>query len=203
LLSSDPTLSPFVTARVSSDSDSGSSSTPREEQGSDDPSPEQLHPEDPVLTAQLQYGLDIQDREPENPLTPDEPAYQQHIEDAVEAGLNVPPPPPIAQPAPQLLALQPTIPIQNIMAAPAPAPQTGRLRGQQPDDFTRDRALMRKFKQQFKVYWNLNDNHEVMQVPYYRVMQALSLIKGPLVDDWKDDQIDSLIEKTSRAANPI
>jgi len=199
-LSSDPTLSPFVTARVSSDSDSDSSSTPREEQGSDDPSPEQLHPEDPVLTAQLQYGLDIQDREPENPLTPDKPAYQQLIEDAVEAGLNVPPPPPIAQPVLQLLALQP---IQNIMAAPAPAPQTGRLRGQQPDDFTRDRALTRKFKQQFKVYWNLNDNYEVMQVPYYRVMQALSLIKGPLVDDWKDDQIDSLIEKTSRAAYPI
>jgi hypothetical protein len=83
-LSSDPTLSPFVTARVSSDSDSDSSSTPREGQGSDDPSPEQLHPEDPVLTAQLQYGLDIQDREPENPLTPDEPAYQQLIEDAVD-----------------------------------------------------------------------------------------------------------------------
>jgi hypothetical protein len=89
------------------------------------------------------------------------------------------------------------------MAAPAPAPQTGRLRGQQPDDFTGDCALTRKFKQQFKVYWNLNDNHKVMQVPYYHVMQALSLIKGPLVDDWKDDQIDSLIEKTSRAANPI
>jgi hypothetical protein len=83
------------------------------------------------------------------------------------------------------------------MAAPAPAPQTGHLQGQQPDDLTGDRALMRKFKQQFKVYWNLNDNHEVMQVPYYHIMQALSLIKGPLVDDWKDDQIDSLIEKTS------
>src|SRR5450756_1564856 len=147
-LSSDPTLSPFVTARVSSDPDSDSSSTPREEQGSDDPSPEQLYPEDPVLTAQLQYGLDIQDREPENPLTPDQPAYQQLIEEAIEAGLNIPLPPPIAQVllalAPQLPAPQPIVPIQNIMAAPAP--QTGRLRGEAPDVFTGDRAKTRKFK---------------------------------------------------------
>jgi hypothetical protein len=34
-------------------------------------------------------------------------------------------------------------------------------------------------------------------------MQALSLIKGPLIDDWKDDQIDALVEKVSRTANPI
>jgi Retrotransposon gag protein/Zinc knuckle len=89
------------------------------------------------------------------------------------------------------------------MAAPAPAPQTGRLRGVEPDAFTGDRTKTRRFKQQFKVYWNLNDNHEVMQTPYYRVMQALSLIKGPLVDDWKDDQIDTLVEKTSRTVQPV
>ena len=85
----------------------------------------------------------------------------------------------------------------------APAPQTGRLRGEIPDTFAGDRAKTRKFKQQFKIYRGLNDNHEVMQTPYYRTMQALSLIKGPLVDDWKDDQIDELVEKVSRAANPI
>jgi hypothetical protein len=159
-LSSDPTLSPFVTARVSLDSDSDSSSIPREEQGSDDPSSEQLHSDDPVLTAQLQYGLDIQDREPENPLTSDQPAYQQLIKDAVKAGLNVPPPPPIAQPAPQLPAPQLIVPIQNIMAAPAP--QMGCLRGEPPDNFTGDHAKTCRFKQLFKVYQNLNDNHEVM-----------------------------------------
>jgi hypothetical protein len=159
-------------------------SNPREEQGSDDPSPEQLHPENPVLTAQLQYRLDIQDREPENPLTLDQLAYQQLIEGAVEAGLNVPPPPPIAQPAPQLLAPQPIAPIQNIMAALAPvAPQKGHLQGEPPNEFTGDHTKMHKFKKQFNVYQSLNDNHEVMQVPYYCTIQALSLIKGPLIDD--------------------
>jgi hypothetical protein len=85
----------------------------------------------------------------------------------------------------------------------APAQQTGCLRGEIPDEFTRDRAKTCKFKQQFKVYRSLNDNHEVMQTPYYCTMQALSLIKGPLIDDWKDDQIDALVEKVSRTANPI
>jgi hypothetical protein len=42
-----------------------------------------------------------------------------------------------------------------------------------------------------------------MRNPYYCVMQALSLIKGPFVDDWKDEQIDTLIEITSRTVNPI
>jgi hypothetical protein len=34
-------------------------------------------------------------------------------------------------------------------------------------------------------------------------MLILSLIKGPLVDDWTNDQIDQLEEKVTRAVNPI
>jgi hypothetical protein len=88
----------------------------------DEPSPESPQADDPVLVAQLQHRLDIQDREPENPLTPDQPAYLQLVEQAIEAGLNVPPPPPLAHSvhplAPQLPAPQPIVPIQqNIMAA--------------------------------------------------------------------------------------
>ena len=49
----------------------------------------------------------------------------------------------------------------------------------------------------------MNPDHEVMATPYYRVMQHLSLIKGRLVNDWKEDQIASLIEKTTRQQNPI
>jgi hypothetical protein len=75
------------------------------------------------------------------------------------------------------------------MAAQQPAAQTGRLRGEAPDIFHGDRSKSETFKQQFKVYQGINDNHEVMQNPYYRTMQALSLIKGPLVNDWVDDQI--------------
>jgi hypothetical protein len=89
------------------------------------------------------------------------------------------------------------------MAAQQPAAQTGRLRGEAPDIFHGDRSKSETFKQQFKVYQGINDNHEVMQNPYYRTMQALSLIKGPLVNDWVDDQIIDLMEKVSRQQNPI
>jgi hypothetical protein len=89
------------------------------------------------------------------------------------------------------------------MAAQQPAAQTGRLRGEAPDIFHGDRSKSETFKQQFKVYQGINDNHEVMQNPYYCTMQALSLIKGPLVNDWVDDQITDLMEKVSRQQNPI
>jgi hypothetical protein len=89
------------------------------------------------------------------------------------------------------------------MATQQPAAQTGRLRGKAPDIFHGDRSKSETFKQQFKVYQGINDNHEVMQNPYYRTMQALSLIKGPLVNDWVDDQITDLMEKVSRQQNPI
>ena len=49
----------------------------------------------------------------------------------------------------------------------------------------------------------MNDNHEIMMTPYYRVMQALSLIKGPAVDDWVGDQMNDLVNKVTRQNNPI
>jgi hypothetical protein len=42
-----------------------------------------------------------------------------------------------------------------------------------------------------------------MQNPYYCTMQALSLIKGPLVNNWVDDQITDLMEKVTCRPNPI
>jgi hypothetical protein len=193
----------FTQSRHPSDQEeSESSEATGNNSTTDDPSPEQEHPQEPVLEAQLEYGLDIQDREPENPLTPDQPAYQQLIEDAVAAGLNVPPPPPVVQPAappvaqpaaPQFPAPQPIVPAP-IMAAAAPA--TTRLRGKEPDIFTGDRTKSETFKQQFRLYKELNKSNEVMDIPYYRVAYALTFLKGPLVQDWVQDQIDDLVEKT-------
>jgi hypothetical protein len=57
-LLSDPTLSPFTAARRT-DHMSSDSSTPREEDNSDESSLEQVQVDDPVLVAQLQHGLDI------------------------------------------------------------------------------------------------------------------------------------------------
>lgn len=87
--------------------------------------------------------------------------------------------------------------------AQAAAPQTGRLRGDGPDIFTGDRAKSETFMQQFDVHWGLNDNHEIMRTPYLRAMYLLSLIKGPLVNDWVNDQVTELRNKVTRQQNPI
>ena len=87
--------------------------------------------------------------------------------------------------------------------AQAPGPETGKLRGVPPDIFTGNRALSKTFKQQFDMYKSMNDNHEIMLTPYYHTVQALSLIKGPLVDDWVADQIADLNDKVTRQNNPV
>src|ERR1700733_11792623 len=53
------------------------------------------------------------------------------------------------------------------------------------------------------MYRGLNANHEVIRSPYLRTMLALTLIKGPLVDDWATDQVEALKDKVTRAVNPI
>ena len=168
--------------------------------------------EENILVAQLENVLALKDRELENPLTPDQPAYLQLIEEAVTVGVNVPPPPPVIQqsvpiaaPAPLPMAhqAQQQAPQQVQQPAAAPATLTGRLRGETPDVFNGDRRKSETFIQQFNVHWGLNDNHEIMQVPYLRTMYTLSLIKGSLVKDWANDQVVELRNKVSRANNPI
>jgi hypothetical protein len=207
-LLSDPTLSPFTVARPPTDAaSSDSSSTPREKNNSDEPSLELPQADDPVLVAQLQHGLDTQDRKPENPLTPEEPAYLQLVEQAIEAGLNVPPSPPLVHPvhplASQLPAPQPIIPIQQNIMATATNIETGRLRNDPPDLFCGDRSKLDQFKKEFKLWRGLNVNHEIMRSPYLCTMLILSLIKGPLIDNWTNDQINQLKEKVTHTVNPI
>jgi hypothetical protein len=215
-LSEDPTLSAFVapalaTATVVSSpaftqshhqSDQEESDSPRAQNNdstTDEPSPEQLGQEEPVLEAQLAYGLDVQDRKLENPLTPEQPAYQGLIEDTVQAGLNVPPPPPLVQPvAPQFPAPQPIAPAPA-MAAAAQVPT--HLVGNTPDIFNGDCTKAEDFKLQFQLHQALNNTNRIMAEPYYRTSYALSLIKGPLVKDWVKEQVSALIEKTTRAVD--
>ena len=80
---------------------------------------------------------------------------------------------------------------------------TTKLKGEAPDVFTGERNKSDAYKQQFQVYRYMNPNNEIMRTPYYRVMQHLSLIKGEKVNDWKEDQIQALVNKTTRAQNPM
>ena len=93
----DPAISPFVTARQP-ESDSSGSDSASPETGENEPTAHPTPIEPPVeqvLIAQFQHVLDIEDREPENSLIPDQPAYLHLVEEAIQAGLNVPPLPPI------------------------------------------------------------------------------------------------------------
>ncbi|HYT41613.1 MAG TPA: hypothetical protein VEP90_04665 [Methylomirabilota bacterium] len=42
-----------------------------------------------------------------------------------------------------------------------------------------------------------------MMTPYYCAVLALSLIRGPLINDWVSDQIDILRNRLNRTVNPI
>jgi hypothetical protein len=81
--------------------------------------------------------------------------------------------------------------------------ETGRLRNDPPDLFHEDHSKLDQFKKEFKLWRGLNVNHEIMRSPYLCTMLILSLIKGPLVDDWTNDQIDQLEEKVTCAVNPV
>ena len=87
--------------------------------------------------------------------------------------------------------------------AQQPALLTGKLRGEPPEVFDGDWTKSKTYKQQFCVYRYMNPNNEIMATPYYCIMQHLSWIRGPLVDDWKDDQIQDLVDKTTQAENPV
>ncbi len=178
-----------------------------------------------ILAAQLQYGLDIQDRDPENPVDPDYPDYQQIIAGAIILGQDVPALPPLANPEPD--PEDPPIPaaIQghqaivaflppNAPGAPAPTPvpvlamahqQAGdaKLRGLPPALFNGNCKKSEDFLCKFQLFQGLNENHELMTNPYFQSMLALSYMRGPNIKDWVEDQANDLRTKTTRAINPI
>jgi len=104
---------------------------------------------------------------------------------------------PIILPAQLIPAL-----LQNIMAIPAQV-QTGKFREETPDIFQGEHATSETFMQQFDIHWGLNDNHKVMSNPYLCAMYFLSLIKGPLVNDWVNNQVTDLRNKVVCTVNPI
>ena len=72
---------------------------------------------------------------------------------------------------------------------------TGKLNGNTPTVFTGDRDKSEKFLREFDLYWEMNDDHPVMTSPFKRVIAALAFIRGPMVDDWVQDQVTTLRQK--------
>ena len=79
---------------------------------------------------------------------------------------------------------------------------TGKLNGNTPTVFTGDRDKSEKFLREFDLYWEMNDDHPVMTSPFKRVIAALAFIRGPMVDNWVQDQVTALRQKLTRANPP-
>jgi hypothetical protein len=75
------------------------------------------------------------------------------------------------------------------------APQTS-LKGVAPDIFTGDRSRSDEFLNQFRRFKLVNKHNDTMKIPFFRILTALSYIRGPLVEDWVNAQDKRLEECT-------
>jgi hypothetical protein len=71
-------------------------------------------------------------------------------------------------------------------------PKPVSLQGTAPTIFTGDCSLSDTFMCDFKIYKIMNPLADVMKQPYAWVVTALSLIRGPKVNDWVDEQLNNL-----------
>jgi hypothetical protein len=72
--------------------------------------------------------------------------------------------------------------------APTHTPSTNGLKGTAPVVFAGDRSRSESFWNEFCRYRLLNRNNESISIPFFRVLTALSYIKGPMVEDWVNAQ---------------
>ena len=78
----------------------------------------------------------------------------------------------------------------------APAPSNGGMRGVQPPIFDGTRAHADDFWAQFRRYKMVNRTHDSMTKAYDRVLTALTYIRGPMINDWVNNQEKNLIART-------
>jgi hypothetical protein len=79
--------------------------------------------------------------------------------------------------------------------APVHTPSNG-LKGTAPAVFNGDRSRSESFWNEFRRYRLLNRNNESISIPFFRVLTALSYIKGPMVEDWVNAQDEELERRT-------
>jgi hypothetical protein len=80
--------------------------------------------------------------------------------------------------------------------APTHALSSNRLKGTAPTVFTSDQSRSESFWNEFCRYRLLNCNNESISIPFFRVLTALSYIKGPMVEDWVNAQDEELEQHT-------
>ena len=82
--------------------------------------------------------------------------------------------------------------------APAGPPAlTGKLGGNPPKEFHGDREESKSFLLNFLLYRGMNPHVEQLAIPYQRSMTFLSYIRGPLINDWVEEQAQWLIDQVT------
>ena len=90
----------------------------------------------------------------------------------------------------QLPAIQTTTtPVQN-------PPSNGGMRGVPPTIFDGTRSKADDFWGQFRRFKLVNRTHDAMKVPFDRVLTALTYMRGPLINNWVDQQEKKLAART-------
>ena len=74
-------------------------------------------------------------------------------------------------------------------------PSVGGMRGVPPTMFDGTRSHADDFWGQLRRFKMVNRNHESMKVPYDRVLTALTYMRGPLINDWVDQQEKKLAKR--------
>jgi hypothetical protein len=85
--------------------------------------------------------------------------------------------------------------------APTHTPSSNGLKGTAPAVFNGDRSRSESFWNEFRRYRLLNRNNDSISIPFFRVLTALSYIKGPLVEDWVN-ACDIELEKRTDPTKP-
>ena len=78
----------------------------------------------------------------------------------------------------------------------------GGLRGNPPSIFDGNRAKADDFIREFTLYQIVNSDSPQMKIPFERVALALTFMRGPLVNDWVNLQMEELQEKVEIAKIP-
>jgi hypothetical protein len=76
------------------------------------------------------------------------------------------------------------------------------LKGVAPVIFNGDRSKSDSFWNEFRRYRLLNRKNESISIPFYRVLTALSYIRGPLVEDWVNSQAGLLERRVDTTQTP-
>ena len=110
------------------------------------------------------------------------------IDEALAATLN-----PVVSLQGSLPLDPPTMSVNVTMTTPAAnPPPNGGMRGVPPTIFDGTRSWANDFWGQFWRFKLVNRSHEAMKVSFNRVLTALTYMRGPLINDWVDQQEKAL-----------